>query len=386
MWCTWQLRRVFLVITLFIVYGSLYPWNFHPALSNESPLFTLLHAWPEHFDRFLLKDIPINLLLYVPFGASAYLAFSRGRTGFFWAMLPVALAILVSGSIEMIQLFDDHRVCSAVDLLTNVIGAIAGVIAALVWMREAPRGIGWQAVDSGAALLLFCWAAALLFPFMPDLSRTHLREKLELFAAQPFSLSTYLAATTQWALAGRLLQAAWNRKGWWSAYLLLFFLFPARFFVLHSFPYWTQLAGVLTGILVWAVIARYRSRNRVLLGLLMLSIVVTGLTPLRWAPIAQRFEWLPFVSLLRGEWEAMVGVFLQKIFLYGAAVWLASGLAIRWWRAGLLIALPLSLIEYAQRYLPGHTPETTDPLLAILMAWLLHRVTKSTSDGSVTRA
>jgi hypothetical protein len=62
-----------LLVVALIVYGSLYPFafDFHHA---ANPLTVLLHSWPEGFDRFVLRDAVINLLLYAPLGVAAFLA------------------------------------------------------------------------------------------------------------------------------------------------------------------------------------------------------------------------------------------------------------------------------------------------------------------------
>ena len=38
--------RILLLVIALIVYGSLYPWDFHPAQLAASPLWILLHSWP----------------------------------------------------------------------------------------------------------------------------------------------------------------------------------------------------------------------------------------------------------------------------------------------------------------------------------------------------
>ncbi len=42
-----------------------------------------------------------------------------------------------------------------------------------------------------------------------------------------------------------------------------------------------------------------------------------------------------------------------------------------WLRAGFAVALPLAATEAIQTYLPGRSPEITDPLLALLMTVVL---------------
>jgi len=44
--------RLLLLVLAFIVYGSLYPFQFHFDRVLASPLDILLQAWPAHIDRF----------------------------------------------------------------------------------------------------------------------------------------------------------------------------------------------------------------------------------------------------------------------------------------------------------------------------------------------
>ena len=59
---------------------------------------------------------------------------------------------------------------------------------------------------------------------------------------------------------------------------------------------------------------------------------------------------------------------LQKTFLYSSLIFLLRELGLSWLKATLLTGFLLSLIEAAQIYFGGHTPEITDPLLVILFA------------------
>jgi hypothetical protein len=66
---------------------------------------------------------------------------------------PVALAFLLSTSIELLQAFVPTRVSSAYDISTNVLGAAIGMmLAAALPVRPSPE-----------TFLLACWAAHLLF-------------------------------------------------------------------------------------------------------------------------------------------------------------------------------------------------------------------------------
>jgi hypothetical protein len=78
-----SLYRILLIVIALIVYGSLYPWDFHSSQLAVSPLWVLIHSWPTRMDRFLVRDIAVNLLLYMPVGVFGFLALRQNfRTAF----------------------------------------------------------------------------------------------------------------------------------------------------------------------------------------------------------------------------------------------------------------------------------------------------------------
>jgi hypothetical protein len=100
-------------------------------------------------------------------------------------------------------------------------------------------------------------------------------------------------------------------------------------------------------------------------------IVLRGLSPFHFATSSTAFNWMPFVATLLGEWQSAAGVLIEKVFYYGTAIWLLSAAGVRLARSAAVVAAVLTLIEIAQIHLPGRTPEITDPILAVLMGFVL---------------
>ena len=72
---------------------------------------------------------------------------------------------------------------------------------------------------------------------------------------------------------------------------------------------------------------------------------------------------------------------LEKIFWYTSAVWLlASVMRLRY--AIAVVAAVLAAIEIAQMRLPGRVAESTDPILAILMGFVLFILSRETGARS----
>src|SRR5262249_28418 len=72
-----SVRLLFALIIFFILYGTLYPFQFDFHRTDLSPLWILLHSWPLYFSRFLLRDAVTNVLLYMPLGFTGAVVFGR---------------------------------------------------------------------------------------------------------------------------------------------------------------------------------------------------------------------------------------------------------------------------------------------------------------------
>ncbi len=298
-----------LIVVALIVYGSLYPWQFAP-LSGSKDLRILLRACSESASD--PSDIFVNIFLYIPVGLFAFLALDRrGFRSLRW-ILPVLCGLLLSGSMELLQIFDRSRVCSFLDLFDNTLGAAIGT------------GLGWmfRSSMSGAFLLVLYWLGYALCGIFDALEKR--RVTAGVYGA-PLQLVTFVSA---WAVVAVLL---WRPLG-----------------VARRTTLAILLAAAFTGLLI-----------------------VRGLAPFHWKAHPGHFFWLPFGAMLGSGWIAGLPVFLQKSFLYGSAIWLWRKAGLRFVPATAIVAAILAAIEGVQLWLPGRTSESTDPLLAILLGLLL---------------
>ncbi|UCD69876.1 MAG: VanZ family protein [Betaproteobacteria bacterium] len=105
-----------------VVYTSLHPFSEWRAPAQEVREF-LMAPWPAYFTW---ADLTINVLAYVPVGVSVTLVLMSFLRGAAAATLAVVLAILMSLTIEVLQVFLPGRIPSNADLLCNALGAFVG--------------------------------------------------------------------------------------------------------------------------------------------------------------------------------------------------------------------------------------------------------------------
>lgn len=354
---------------MLIVYGSLYPWHFSTEWRSNAAL--AMFRIPA-MNRFVLRDLIVNITMYVPLGAAGYLAFhKRGKLPAI--VIPICLGALLSFAVESAQFYTPYRMPSIVDVLCNTAGAIAGVAVAVMARDFVPsirRPAKRERIDVVAAALLFCGIAYLLFPFFPLLSQAGIARKWALFAALPrFTIIPFGYAAVGWFVGCHLMVAATalSRK---KALLLAVIAMPAQVFVLGRQPLPSMLLGAVAGLVMfwfvptprWALFAAAAT---------VAILVIRGLSPFEWQSTATPFTFTPFGGVLRADWQNGILILIEKSFYYGSAVWSLTRARARLSIAVAAMAALMTCVEIAQMYLPGHTPEITDPLMILLAGFIM---------------
>jgi VanZ family protein len=353
-----------------IVYGCLYPWHFALAALPHSPFWILLHSWPPRLTTFLIRDIAVNLVIYIPAGLTGHLAFRRRGHRWLAVAAPIAICATLSATIEMVQLWVPSRDTSLLDFVTNVAGAVAGVILAIVIEDALPaHSSSRKPADRSALALLGCGALWMLFPLMPIIGRTALRYKLAVFRhAHIFDPLTILSMAMVWFALGELFLAA-RLPAVRKLMLFSLLIVPARFLITDQLPLPGEMVGAALGAIAWL---RLPKPNRWVTAVAFLAtIALRGLTPFALVSETQPFSWIPFAGFLHMEWQQGIVMAAEKFFWYGTAVWLLRQVRIPKPVSLALVAFILLAIEIAQTHIPGHVPEITDPLLGLAAGWSL---------------
>jgi VanZ family protein len=361
---------VFLAATVaFIVYGSLFPFDFVSAGLPIDSFFAEYHVFAHQ------SDALDNFFLFVPLGIGLALAFRRPAARSAAALLAIlALAI----GIQLLQLYLPSRVASLADAFWNTVGMGAGfLIAARVRHALHAQLVGHGAGrDLFAAGLLLLWLLYESFPFIPTLDIGLLREHVK---GAVFAPTFELMRLVQHALAAALAGIAAAHVGLLRRPARGVIALAALALTLEVLvPYGSlrreTLIGIALGLAGGYLAARWRRERGagIAFGLALAAYLITVLTPYRGQAPDGGFTFTPFANVL---WYGAVNHVPAAAFealAIGALMW--SGMAgaprlraqpIVWSAAVLLL---LAALEWVRVGVAGFHGDTSALAMAIMLA------------------
>ncbi len=198
----------------FIVYGSLFPFNFQ---ADPKPLAEFYSNW--HMLR-NLSDASDNFLLFIPLGIALDACF---RTRSARLVAGLASLLLLGVGVQLLQLYLPTRTAAMSDVLWNAVGLIVGM---MLFARVHVALSGLQRVTAGQAdnyamLLVVIWFCYESFPFVPTLDTGLLRAHIKpAVIAPPFEVMRWLQHSLAATLAGiALWRANWLQPRWMNVLL-----------------------------------------------------------------------------------------------------------------------------------------------------------------------
>ena len=160
---------------LFAVYASLIPFDWRPlSLAEAGRLFAAeIAVWPKRVSR---GDVLANILLFVPVGfalTGALVLDRAGRGRVAAAASAVLLASFVASLVaEFVQTFTNDRLTSPVDLISQTIGCIIGIVAwavvgdaLTIWLRRTLASAPQDRLPRALAAYATIWVLVNLAPF-----------------------------------------------------------------------------------------------------------------------------------------------------------------------------------------------------------------------------
>ncbi len=370
---------VLLVLTVgFIIYGSLFPFNFQ---STPQPFEQLFANWNPLDQR---SDAIDNFLLFMPLGVTLYFCFNHILGRIFavlgcWFILGVLLQIA--------QLYLPGRVASLTDSFWNALGLIVGIFFAYLlapWLyRQASHMKEPQ--DKFALILVLAWLTYESFPFIPTLDIGELRGHVKtFFYAPPFdwmrlwqhSLAAILGMIA--LLRVQLLQQRFLVVAAAATVLIGF-----EILVVYGDLRRETLLGIGIGLLLGErleYILRTTWMWYVIAILAFIIYLITVLLPFRGQSANGTFTLTPFALLLWFGNTKAVSPTAFEVLAIGSLLWSGlSGYSLftrQLWLWPALLALLLLLLEGVRVFLVGYDGDTTSIIiLAVLVpfAIALHR-------------
>ncbi len=382
------LRRVatwLLALTvLFIVYASLYPFDFQLGRITSGPEeWRRALAWR----RPPRSDIVANLLFYLPFGALVTYLTPRAWGGPRRIAFALLTGTALSICIEFAQLGTRQRDPALTDVVINALSAALAAAGVL-----GLRGLGVQPSlpelrarkpDGAALFLIGAWIALHAAPFMPTVRFLRYFRSPELLLAQELSLGAIALHFAGYVILGTALRALLRPMSFWpvfacaaAASLLARIAFRGQHLALD------ECIGLALALpWVWHVAQQVEPRAYRSAAIAVVSaLFVHTIAPLDLSADAARVGWLPLSTPAHRTAGGEPGP-IETVYLCVGLVWLtyATGLRMRWALPWLLTAT--LLIEWAQAWQVGRRADLLAPMMVVLAALALRARSRAAGGG-----
>ena len=385
---TWRFRqsgRTFFLVTITIVaiilHGSLYPYSLRMPPGGGSPVAALIGSWAEPPRSF--GDFAANILLYIPFGLFTSLALGpRARV---W--LITLAGLLLCTTIEICQFYDQGRVANASDLYLNTFGTWAGAMVGRALGSRPRKDLSADRLNLVPGMLLAAFLGWRLYPYVPIIDLHKYWNSLKPVLLHPnFNALTTLRYFALWLTISYVFA---NVTSWRMPRLtvLLFTgaVFTAKVLIVNQSISLSEVVAAAFAISVWLLALRRTRRAALAVACVVCAAVaIERLEPLDFLANHRAFGWLPFSGFLHGSLAINVQSFLEKAFLYGAAIWTLNMVGTHVWAATGGVAILLLATSFAEIYLPGRSGEITDAIMVLLMGAIIAALKSSQRDGEPT--
>jgi VanZ family protein len=352
---------VFGLIVAFILYGSLYPFQFHASTMPIGPLTYLLSTRAD-WDH--PGDLLSNILLYIPFGFFGVCASGRRA-----APLVILAAAMLATGIELTQFYDRGRVTSMGDVYADTIGGCVGAMVAVV----VGIGIRWPwlralRADPAAGLVLLMWFGYRLYPYVPVSGWHKYIHSFSPFVFGPPLTGLELARfAIAWSGIGAVVNALYGaRRGLITLVLLIGAEIVGRILIIDATVKPADLLGAALAFLTWLLLRRLGQARFAMVACAFLGMIaVARLEPFVFTAAQHTFGWEPFGSFMRGSIGVAMQAFCEKFFQYGGLIWLLRQLGFRTEIGTVVTALLLFATSWAETFVPGRSAEITDATMAL---------------------
>ena len=384
-------RLLWAFFSLFVIYGTTFPFSFHHEGYSIADLFARISWNP----RSNIPDMVQNVLLFIPFGLLGYFSLIY-KSSMIRKVAVVLIGAMLSTSVEFLQIFSLARFPSLSDVIFNTLGAATGVICGMM-LKKSVLGFKSHAVSrrfldapsAFPALVFFilvvvgCWEP---FNFSLDVGTIWSRVKPLIQNPIHFSLpDDDVFSCIQFLLATLFLCRVFQEARLPRPALLGVFLMFAIGISLESSQLiiqsrYPEIQDALVGMLgttlggIIFLFPGFRERpyfwSAASLFGIYLSAMVRGLNPFQFHTHATEFNWVPFLPQYSEPTTAALGEFIANAMVYFPLGFLLGYFFPQSKRApyiALVLAGIVSLtIEFMQGYVDTRYSDITSVIGAIL--------------------
>jgi len=364
--------RILAIILLLIAYGSLYPGNFSaPPAGSVQRFLTDFHWFTSP------GDVVGNIALFFPLGmASVIFPRSRtnGRNGF---IVLFFLSFVYAFALQFAQIWLPSRSAALTDVVWNMVGTISGMWAAHCVAAHFRKNEEKAAPFDYSSLLplsiLALWLLSQLIPLVPSLDWQKFKDALKpLFLDFSFSFPEFLMQAAAVFSAASAILALGRPLALWLAGTLALILI-GKIVIVNLTLNASTVIGMMAGY-AGCLMALRLDRARIIIETAFLALLIAwtivGITP--FSPSSGgSFNGVPFATMLQGSMEAAARGLTQSLFIYTSLLWLAQKLGISHRKIMISLVIWSFLIEVTQMGLLGRTADITEPVLVLLVGFVL---------------
>ncbi|MHC9512039.1 VanZ family protein [Kangiella sp. M94] len=372
------MRLIWYIVILFIVYGSLYPFDFELGRDLPDDFSKWLFSWHH---RTIRSDLIANILLFIPYGFFGALTIKEEhrRWPLLWIGMTFVGGFLFALFLQLLQFYLPSRIPEAADALTNSIGiligfAIAGFTNSQRVQRLIPRGLRFQLTP--ALLVLVLWLAWQFFPYIPVFESKQFGDGLIHITQSGWSLQLWLERVLFWMVFYYVLERVVAKKYSMTVIIgITVFVLIIKLAMLRSQIGWSEISAVPLAILLHAYLGHGFRVAMVVIGTATLFIW-QNLFPWQWQSSMNSFEWMPFDNFLTGStWNNLSALLRESLLLacfgYFLGKWLSS-----YKTAGAVLTLFVVGVTALQFFIVGKQPDSTSIVMALVIAILFQRLAR----------
>jgi len=379
---------VLLLVVIFIVYGSLFQFEYYARNYSGGAVAYLLSTWRDWDHR---GDLLSNIMLYLPLGFFGTNALPQRISPSLRAPLTIIGGIGLSCAMELVQFHDAGRVSSMGDVYADAIGSgIGAVSAALIGASVRWPFIRELSAHPVASVLLVMFFGYRLYPYVPVIDLHKYWHAVRLMVLTP-DLPPYESAryVITWLFIAVIIHSLYGYR----RFLLLFPLlcgceFVGKVLIFDGALKLTDVVGAAAAYLLWALLLRWIPGRFVVVALAFAGIITAQrLEPFQFAAVPHDFGWVPFAAFMRGSINVNMQAFCEKFYEYGGLIWLLNRAGVTLSIGVVMTATLLFATSYAECWLPERSAEITDALMAVMIGGafaLLRRAVRGPTDSAAS--